>query len=80
MQPIKDVIDAMLQTDDVDKIEVKGGDSSDTKDQVINLMNEKVREKFSETELLLDGHRYTFASKADLLRRACRGWLDKGIS
>ena len=80
IQPLKDAISALLKTDDVDKIEVKGGDAADEKDQVINLMNEKLRQRFPDTELQVDRHRYTFGSKADLIARACRGWMDKGIT
>lgn len=64
--------------DGVDKIEVKSSDAQlETSDRVVDLIEHKVRRRYPDTQLNVLHHRYTYASKIDLLRRACRGWLDE---
>lgn len=78
LQEAKGLIASLLNNAaEVDKLEVKGGgEDAGTKDQVIDLLKHKLRKKFPEVELVVANHRYTAGSKTNLLRKACRGWLD----
>lgn len=83
VQTMKNTISNLLKdTDNIRKITVQGPDPADVnaKDQIINLLAHKIQSKYPDRELLISNHRYTFASKIDLLRRAGRGWIDTGIS
>ena len=63
--------------DDVQTLKVKSSDvSQDMQDRVVDLIEHKIRQRYPDTMLSVDRHRYTYASKIDLLRRACRGWVD----
>lgn len=75
---IKAMIQSLLGADDpVDKINVKGGDAAiNGKDQLLQLIEHKVKLQFPETELEVVKHRYSFNSRIRVLRRACRAWLD----
>lgn len=75
---IGDLIRTMLRNDanDVHKLEVKGGENADQRDQVINLLKHKLKQRFPIGQLDVVNHRYTFASKIRLLRSACRGWMN----
>ena len=68
----------LSRSEGVDKIEVKSSDEQmDASDRVIDLIEQKVRWRYPDTQLTVLNHRYTHESKIDLLRRACRGWLDQ---
>ena len=59
------------------KIKVTGSDQDmDASDRVIDLIQQKIRRSYPDTQLKLVNHRYTYGSKIALLRRACHGWLD----
>lgn len=76
-RPIRTLMDRLLgQPEGVGKITVTGREDAETQDQVLNLLEEKVRRQYSEHDLQVLQHRYTLQSKMDLLRRACRGWTD----
>lgn len=78
MAPIRQLIDHLLPQDDgIEKLSVRGGgDELERKDLAINLIEQKIKCTYPSRALLIEGNRYTFASKIDLLRRACRGWLE----
>ncbi len=79
MQAAQRFINGLLShSEGVDRIEVKSSDEqAEASDRVIELIEQKVRRRFPDTQLSVHHHRYTYASKIDLLRRACRGWLDQ---
>ena len=60
---------------EVQKLDVKGAENADTKDEVIHLIEHKIRTRRNASELSVVHHRYTHASKIDLLKRVCRGWI-----
>jgi len=63
--------------EEVDKIKVKSADANlDADDRVIDLIEHKIRVRYPDRMLAVTNHRYTYASKIALLRRACRGWLN----
>lgn len=61
--------------DEVQKLDVKGAENADTKDELIHLIEHKIRVRRNASELNVVHHRYTYASKIDLLKRVCRGWI-----
>lgn len=64
------------QGDAVTVLKVKGEDpTSGMKDQVINLLQHKIKRQYSVNELKVVDHRYTIQSRWDLLDRALRGWI-----
>lgn len=64
------------QGDAVTKLKVKGEDpTTGMKDEVINLLNHKIKRQYSADELKVVDHRYTIQSRWDLLDRALRGWI-----
>lgn len=65
----------LRNSEEVDKLEVKGGSDTE-KDQLVDLLKHKIRRKYNEGDLDVVRHRYTYASKVRLLRSACRGWID----
>jgi len=68
----------LRRSDGVDKIEVKSSDEQqEASDRVVDLIEHKVRRRFSDKQLQVLHHRYTYDSRIDLLRRACRGWIDQ---
>lgn len=74
---VRHLVDSMLKnSEDVDRLEIKGGGNAEEKDQMINLLQHKIRKQFSDTELIVTNHRYTFQSKMHLLRSTCRMWSD----
>src|SRR5450830_31353 len=75
---IKAMIKSLLSSEDaVDKINVRGGDAAiNGKDQLLQLIEHKVKLQFPETELEVVKHRYSYTSRIRVLRRACRAWLD----
>jgi hypothetical protein len=76
INPIKALIDHVRgQQEDVSKIVVTGREDAAMQDQILNLLEEKVRIQYDDRELEVLNHRYTLESKMNLLRRACRGWI-----
>lgn len=75
---VKNMVDKLLQKgDEVHKLKVKGADqTADAQDRVIDLIEHKLRRRYSNRELVITNHRYTYDSKINLLRKACRAWLD----
>lgn len=73
---MRTLIDSLLRRgEEVQKIDVKGSENADTRDQVVQLIEHKVRSRRNASELLVENHRYTYTSKIDLLKRVCRGWI-----
>lgn len=63
-------------SDEVDKMTVKlNDDSLDARDRVIDILEQKVFHHYPDTELQVQGNRYTRGSKEVLLRKSCRAWL-----
>lgn len=62
--------------EDVRKLEVKGAENAETADQIVDLIEHKIRARRNASELVVANHRYTFASKKSLLQRVCRGWMN----
>jgi len=66
----------LMNVEEVDKIKVKDANESlDMSDRVVDLIEHKIRLRYPDTMLIVSNHRYTYASKIDLLRRACSEWL-----
>lgn len=64
------------QGDAVTVLKVKGEDpTTGRKDQVIDLLEHKIKRQYSVDELKVVDHRYTIQSRWDLLDRALRGWI-----
>lgn len=64
------------QGDAVSVLKVKGEDpTTGKKDQVINLIEHKIKQQYSVDELKVIDHRYTINSRWDLLEKALRGWI-----
>jgi hypothetical protein len=64
------------QGDDVTKLQVKGEDpTTGAKDQMINLLQHKVKQTFKASDLVIQNHRYTEQSRLFLLDRALKLWL-----
>lgn len=72
------LVDKLLQkSEDVDVLKIKRAEEvAEKQDRVINLIEHKIRRHYTQRDLTVTNHRYTYQSKIDLLRRACRGWLD----
>lgn len=62
------------QDDEVSDLQVKG--IVDGEDQLIDLLEHKMRRKYRADELQVLQHRYTLESRWLLLRRALRSWID----
>lgn len=62
--------------EEVRKLSVKGAENADATDQVVDLIEHKIRVRRNASELLVVNHRYTHTSKSDLLKRVCRGWIN----
>lgn len=76
-RPIRGFLNRLLaQPDGVSKVTVAGRHETEMQDQVLNLLEEKVRRHYTDRDLQVLNHRYTVESKMALLRRACRGWID----
>lgn len=78
MQAARRMLSGLLRrNDDVQILRVRSSDESvDVQDRVVDLIEHKIRQKYPDSMLRVEQHRYTYDSKIDLLRRACRGWLD----
>lgn len=78
LQNIRGFIDRVLaRSDDVSVLKVKSADQAATdQDRVINLIEHKIKLRYSDSALQVFNHRYTLASKINLLRQSCRYWLD----
>lgn len=78
LQNIRGFIDRVLaRSDDVSVLKVKSADQTATdQDRVINLIEHKIKLRYSDSTLQVFNHRYTLASKINLLRKSCRHWLD----
>lgn len=64
------------QNSGVSVLRVKGEDpSAGTKDQVIDLIEHKLKRKYRADELAITNNRYTPGSRWDMLERALIGWL-----
>jgi aryl carrier-like protein len=64
------------QGSDVTVLKIKGEDpTTGKKDQVIDLLEHKIKRQFNADELKVIDHRYTIQSRWDLLSRALRGWV-----
>jgi len=71
------LLDLLKKSDDVQALRIKGSsDEAEKIDQTINLLEQKINAKRNASELKVVNHRYTHASKVDLLKRVCRGWTD----
>ena len=74
--PTNAFIQSLLgRSDKLQKLDVKGAENADTKDDVIHLIEHKIRTRRNASELSVVHHRYTHTSKIDLLKRVCRGWI-----
>ncbi|MDN4591244.1 hypothetical protein DBA29_22435 [Xenophilus aerolatus] len=73
--PTRNFIRGLLRQDpaEVTHLEVKG--EVDGRDQLIDLIEHKVRRKYSANELVVVHHRYTLESRWNLLLRTHRHWL-----
>jgi hypothetical protein len=70
------LVQGLLRSDDVSMLKVKGeSDSVGEADLMIDLLRDKIKRKFPVERLQVDGHRYTFESRQDLLSYTLRGWL-----
>lgn len=76
-QSVKSMINKLrAQNDDVSVLRVKGEDpTTGKKDQVINLLEHKIKRRFGANELKVVDHRYTINSRWDMLDRALLGWI-----
>lgn len=64
------------QGDDVTVLKVKGEDpTTGRKDQVINLLEHKIKQQYRVDELKVVDHRYTINSRWALLEKALKGWI-----
>nr|DAO89457.1 MAG TPA: hypothetical protein [Caudoviricetes sp.] len=66
----------LAQDDGVSRLQVKGSDdSADSKDQVIDLLHQKLKQRFRHDELVVHNRRFTLDSRWRLLERALKNWL-----
>jgi hypothetical protein len=76
LDSVMPLINSLLRRgEDVKKIDVKGSEDAETRDEIIHLIEHKIRVRRNASELLVVNHRYTHTSKIDLLKRVCRGWI-----
>lgn len=77
LDAVKSFVTRLLGKEEIDKFKVKGADEQlEKQDRVIDLIEHKVRRRYTDRELEIVNHRYTYDSKIQLLRKACRSWLD----
>lgn len=74
---IKGFVNGLLtQGGGVSRLQVKGSDaSSDSKDQVIDLLHQRLKQRFRDDELVVHNRRFTLDSRWSLLERALKIWL-----
>ena len=74
---IKGFVNGLLtQGDGVSRLQVKGSDDSpDSKDQVIDLLHQRLKQRFRHDELVVHNRRFTLDSRWRLLERALKIWL-----
>lgn len=67
----------LAQGDGVSRLQVKGSsdDCADSKDQVIDLLHQKLKQRFRHDELVVHNRRFTLDSRWRLLERALKNWL-----
>lgn len=78
MAAVRSMVNGLLaqDPDDVSILKVKGEDpKSGQQDQVIDLLEHKLKQKFPQQDLVVMQHRYTLDSRWMLLERALRFWL-----
>lgn len=77
MASIKDLVTKLrAQASGVSVLKLKGEDpTTGKKDQVIDLIEHKIKRSYRADELKVINHRYTPESRWELLDRALRGWL-----
>ncbi len=76
-KPVKELVDTLLgKTSEVSVLRVTGEDpTTGKKDQVINLLEHKIKRQYRADELKVVDHRYTIQSRWDMLDRALLGWI-----
>ena len=76
-KPIINLVKKLFgQGDAVTVLKVKGEDpTTGKKDQVINLLEHKIKQQYRVDELKVIDHRYTINSRWDLLEKALKGWI-----